>query len=215
MDEIRIWDRALSAEEINTGLPKRSSWGTPNLIALVNAETNRVKSINGKEVSAMFRGALTWKVQGRSSGEVSRKLNKKSIKVVFPPEIYSLSNKGILVKIDQGVSYGQSLYASVFDDNQFTTNVAGILNTTLNIQWLPDQFPTNICLYTQLASGDFLAAVPTVKRSASGLSLSNFDLVRFETSVLVENFKGPVIEAIRQGKEVNIFIKKKKFLLEN
>ena len=204
MDEIRIWDKALSAEEINAGLPKRSSWGSPNLIALVNAETNRVKSITGKETSAMFRGALTWKVQERSSEEVSRKLNKNRIEVVFPPKIHSLSNKGILVKIDQGVSYGQSQWFDVFYNNKLTTNAAGTLNTTLNIQWLPDQFPTNLYLYTQLASGDFLAAVPILKRAASGLDFLKFELVRVDSSVLAENIKSPVTEAIRQGKELGV-----------
>jgi signal transduction histidine kinase/CheY-like chemotaxis protein len=204
MDEIRIWDKALSAEEINAGLPKRSSWGSPNLIALVNAETNRVKSITGKETSAMFRGALTWKVQERSSEEVSRKLNKNRIEVVFPPKIYSLSNKLILVKIDQGVSYGQSPWVDVFDNNNITTNTAGILNTTLNIQWLPNQFPTNMFLYTQLASGDFLAAVSILKRAASGLDFLKFELVRVDSSVLAEKIKSPVTEAIRQGKELGV-----------
>ena len=37
MDEIRIWDKALSSDEIKAGLARRLPWGSSNLVMLVNS----------------------------------------------------------------------------------------------------------------------------------------------------------------------------------
>ena len=92
MDEIRIWDKALSAEEIKTGFSQRPPWGSSNLVVLVNSDTNRVKAMDGSEKTALFRGALNWKVQERSLTEATRMLKHQNLEIVFPPEIHSLTN---------------------------------------------------------------------------------------------------------------------------
>ena len=107
MDEIRIWSKALSAEEIKAGLDRRLPWGSSNLVVLVNSDTNRVKAIDGRETSASFRGALNWKVQERSLTEVIRTLKHQKLEIVLPPEIQSLTNINLIsVKLDRGVAYG-------------------------------------------------------------------------------------------------------------
>ena len=58
MDEIRIWDKSLSSDEIKEGLARRLPWGTTHLVAQLNSDTNRLKSIDGGEASFVFRGAL-------------------------------------------------------------------------------------------------------------------------------------------------------------
>jgi hypothetical protein len=107
MDEIRIWDKALSSDDIKIGLSQRAPWGSSNLVVLVNSNTNRVKAINGYEKTALFRGALNWKVQERSLTEVTRTLRHENLEIVFPPEIHSFTNINLeMVKLDRGVAYG-------------------------------------------------------------------------------------------------------------
>ena len=65
MDEIRIWNKALSAKDIKGGISGRIKWGASNLIVLVNSDSNRNKTANGDEKMALFRGNLAWKSQSR------------------------------------------------------------------------------------------------------------------------------------------------------
>ena len=107
MDEIRIWSKALSAEEIKSGLDRRLPWGSSNLVVLVNSDTNRVKAMDGSEKTALFGGALNLKVQERSLTEVNRTLKHQNLEIIFPPDIHSLTNLYLSsVKLDRGVAYG-------------------------------------------------------------------------------------------------------------
>ena len=104
MDEIRIWSKALSAEEIKTGLDRRLPWGSSNLVVLVNSDTNRVKAMNGSEKAALLRGALNWKVQERTLTEVTRTLRHQNLEIIFPPDaelktLYELAMFGKISKI--------------------------------------------------------------------------------------------------------------------
>ena len=157
MDEIRIWDKTLSAEEIKAGLARRLQWGSSNLVALVNSETNRVKAIDGRETSASFRGALNWKVQERSLTEVIRTLKHQKLEIVLPPEIHSLTNINLIsVKLDRGVAYG---WEPVGNTNQITTNANGNLVYTADLNWFPQQSATELCLIARNPSNEFWAAV--------------------------------------------------------
>ncbi len=92
MDEIRIWSKALTSDEIKSGLAQRYSWGSPDLVTLINSNTNRVKSIDGKESSALFRGSLGWQNQERTPEGVLRTLKHQHLEVILPSNIRSLTN---------------------------------------------------------------------------------------------------------------------------
>ncbi|MSU35217.1 MAG: LamG domain-containing protein [Pedosphaera sp.] len=120
MDEIRIWNKALSAKDIKGGLSGRIKWGASNLVVLVNSDCNRLKTTNGDENMALFRGDLAWKVQVRSTSEESRTLRLQHLEIIFPPEIHSLINGGFRrLKLDRGVAYGSG---RAWKDENIQTN---------------------------------------------------------------------------------------------
>ena len=106
MDEIRIWSKALTSDEIKSGLAQRYSWGSPDLVTLINSNTNRVKSIDGKESSALFRGSLGWQNQERTPEGVLRTLKHQHLELILPSNIRSLTNfwSTIIVKNQEKVN---------------------------------------------------------------------------------------------------------------
>ena len=203
MDEIRIWDKALSSDEIKTGLSQRLPWGSTNLVVLVNSDSNRIKTIDGSEKTALFRGALNWKGQERSLTEVTRTLRHQKLEIVFPPEIHSLTNIDLNnVKLDRGVAYGCSGLRWRFNDYQITTNSNGNLVYTEDLQWFPEQFATEICLFAWGKSNELWTAVHPLNLSASNASVQSVYLKRSDTNALRNLLKGPLTQAIRERREV-------------
>ena len=200
MDDVRIWDRTLSAEEIKIGLSQQLPWGSSNLVVLVNSETNRVKAMDGSEKAALLRGALNWKVQERSSTEATRTLMRKKLEIIFPPEIHSLTNINLnSVNLDRGVAYG---WESEFNDNQITTNSNGNLVYTAELKWFPEQFATEICLFAWGKSNEFWAAVHPLDLALSNASVQSVYLKRGDTNALRSLLKTPLTQAIRERREV-------------
>ena len=182
MDEIRIWDKALSAEEIKTGFSQRPPWGSSNLVVLVNSDTNRVKAMDGSEKTVLFRGALNWKVQERSLTEVTRTLKHQKLEIVFPPEIHSLTNiYWNSVKLDRGVAYG---WEWRFYDNQITTNSNGNLVYKSDLNWLSDQSATELCLIARNLSNEVWIAIHPLNLSVSNASVQSVYLKRSDTNAL-------------------------------
>ena len=198
MDEIRIWDKALSAEEIKTGLSQRAPWGSSNLVVLVNSDTNRVKAMDGSEKTALFRGALNWKVQERSLAEVTRTLRHQNLEIIFPPEIHSLMNIDFL-KLDRGVAYGWNWR---FDKYQVRTNANGNIIYKLNLQWFPEQFATELCLSAGGRSNEVWTAVHPLNLLTSNAGVQSVYLKRSDTNALRNLLKGPLTQAIRERREV-------------
>jgi signal transduction histidine kinase/CheY-like chemotaxis protein len=199
MDEIRIWDRALSSDEIKTGLSQRPPWGSTNLVVLVNSDTNRVKAMDGSEKTALFRGALNWKAQERSLTEVTRTLRHKKLEIVFPAEIHSLTNINLVnIKLDRGVAYGLEWGFN----NQITTNANGNLVYTADLQWFPEQFATELCLLVNNSSNELWAAVHPLNLLASNAGVQGVYLKRSDTNALRNILKGPLTQAIRERREV-------------
>jgi Concanavalin A-like lectin/glucanases superfamily/His Kinase A (phospho-acceptor) domain len=202
MDEIRIWDKTLSAEEIKAGLARRLQWGSSNLVALVNSETNRVKAIDGREASASFRGAVHQKVQVRSLTEVTRTLRHQNLEIIFPPEIHSLTKINInSVKLYQGIAFGNSF--GIFPGiDQWTTNANGRLSTTVDLHWFPEQSATELIVYAMTPPDGLLSVVYPINLSASNAGVQSVYLKRADTNALRNLLKGPLTQAIREGREV-------------
>ena len=201
MDEIRIWDKVLSAEKIAAGLSQRPPWGSSNLVVLVNSDTNRVKSAGGSVKAALLRGALNWKVQKRSLTEVTRTLRHQNLAIVFPPEILSLENVGLMhVKLDRGVAYG---WGGGWDDEKIATNANGSLIFTENLSWLSNQRTTEICLFAWGKSNEFWAAVHPLDLSASNSPVQSVYLKRSDTNALRNLLKTPLTQAIRERRDVD------------
>ena len=200
MDEIRIWDKALSTQEIKSGFTRRAKWGSSNLIALVNSETNRIKGIDGKEKSNLFQGALNWKVQERSLAEVSRTLSHQYLEIIFPPEIYSLDNVELyFLKFDRGVAYGLE---KGFKNHQITTNASGSLIYTVDLHWFPEQFATEICLLATTSSNEVWTVVYPINSTVYKSSTQSVYLKRVDTNDLRHLLKIPFTQAIRERREV-------------
>ena len=203
MDEIRIWSKALSAEEIKTGLARRLPWGSSNLVALVNSETNRVKAIDGREASASFRGALHQKVEVRSLTEVTRTLRHQNLEIIFPPEIHSLTNINInSVKLDQGIAFGNS-FGTVPGIDQWTTNANGRLSTTVDLHWFPEQSATELIVYAMTPPNGLWSVVYPINLSASNAGVPSVYLKRTDTNALRNLLKTPLTRAIRERREVS------------
>ena len=201
MDEIRIWDKALSSDDIKTGLSQRPPWGSSNLVVLVNSDTNRVKAMDGSEKTALFRGALNWKVQERSLTEVIRTLKHQKLEIVLPPEIDSLTNINFgSLNLDRGVAYGWTGGLN----NNTKTNTYGNLVSTVDLRWFPEQFATEIFLFAESKSNEFWAAVHPLNLSASDSSVQSVYLKRSDTNALRHLLKGPLTQAIRERREVTI-----------
>ena len=202
MDEIRIWNKALSAEEIKAGLSGRSKWGATNLVALVNSENNQVKAIDGTDKPALFRGALNWKVQERSLTEVTRTLRHQNLEIVFPPEIHSLTNIALgRLKFDRGVAYGWD-WKQGFNKKQKTTNANGNLVYTADLTWLSDQRATELCLIAINQSNELWTAVHPLDLTASNASVQSVYLKHSDTNALRNFLKIPLTQAIRERREV-------------
>ncbi len=199
MDEIRIWDKALSPDEIKAGLSRRGNWGANNLVVLVNSDTNRVKAIDGQESSAILRGDLAWKNQGRSQLELTRRIKTQSVEIVFPSEIRSLNNTGIKsVNIENGITYGNPFSNYYIKP---TTNTIGRLSADLSVSWFPDQSATKILMYAWSPSG-LLAASHPLNITPSGLSARTVELAHADTNVLRRLLANPLTGAIRQARDV-------------
>jgi signal transduction histidine kinase len=199
MDEIRIWDKALSSDEIKDGLSQRPPWGSSNLVVLVNSDTNRVKAMNGSEETALFRGALNWKVQERSLTEATRTLRHQNLEIIFPSEIHSLTNINLnSVNLDRGVAYGWGW----FNINQITTNANGNLVYTADLTWLSEQFATELCLIANNSSNELWTAVHSLDLTASNASVQSVYLKRSDTNALRNLLKNPLTQAIRERREV-------------
>jgi signal transduction histidine kinase/CheY-like chemotaxis protein len=201
MDEIRIWDKALSAAEIKAGLLGRSHWGTTNLVVLVNSDTNRVKSINMKESSAIFRGGLIWKIQERSVLEMSRPLNRQKLQIFLPSELNTATNLTInSINLDKEIAYGHRKgFGSHYE---FATNSAGRRSLELDASWLLRPSSTEILFYTWSSSGDLFTAVHPFSVTGSGFTAPTVELSRGDTNALRKLLAVPLAEAIRQGREV-------------
>ncbi len=200
MNEIRIWDKALSSDEIKAGLSHRPPWGSSNLVVLVNSDTNRVKAMSGSEETALFRGALNWKVQERSLTEATRTLRRQNLEIIFPSEIHSLTNIDLTsVKLDRGVAYGLE---GGFNDNQIITNSNGNLVYTLELKWFPEQFATELCLFAWGRSNEVWKAVHPLNLSTPNASVQSVYLKRSDTNALRNLLKTPLTRAIRERREV-------------
>ena len=207
MDEIRIWNKVLSAEKIAAGLAQRSPWGSSNLVVLVNSDTNRVKSAEGSEKAALLRGALNWKIQERSLTEVNRNLRQKNIEIIFPPEIHSLTNLSLSsLKLDQGAAFGWEIGydgKSGININQITTNANGNFEYKVNLSWLSDQFAAELCVFAINSSNEVWTAVQPLNLLVSNTKVQSVYLKRSDRNNLRNLLKNPLTQAIREGREVN------------
>ena len=200
MDEIRIWKKALSSKDIKGGLSGRIKWGASDLVVLVNSDSNRIKTANGDEKTALLRGSLAWKAQERSTSEESRKIIGQHLEIIFPSEVHSLTNIEFnRVKLDRGVAYGWELS---FNDNQITTNSNGNLVYTAELKWFPEQFATELCLFAWGKSNEFWAAVHPLDLIASNSTVQSVYLKRGDTNALRNLLKAPLTQAIRERREV-------------
>ena len=204
MDEIRIWNKVLSVEEIKSGLSNKSHWGVPNLVGLVNSDTNRVKSIDGTEKSAFFRGALHKSVKERSLVEVSRTLKRESLEISFPSGIKTLNNVRVnIIKLNGSVAYGNSHNSKLIQSNQLTTNSGGGLSFTVDLHRFPEQFATKLCLIAVDSFNEVWTAVHPLNLSVSNLNVQSVYLNRADTNALRNLLKGPLTQAIRERREVD------------
>jgi len=206
MDEIRIWNKVLSAEKIAAGLAQRSPWGSSNLVVLVNSDTNRVKSAEGFEKAALLRGALNWKIQERSMTEVTRTLRHQNLEVNFPHEIHSLTNLYLSsLKLDQGVAYGWEngyLRNSGINKNIITTNANGNFVYKVNLSWLSDQHATELCFFAINSSNEVWTAVQPLNLLESNTKVQSVYLKRSDRNTLRNLLKNSLTQAIREGREV-------------
>ena len=202
MDEIRIWNKVLSAGEIKDGLSRRLPWGSSNLVALVNSDTNRIKGPDGIVRSTLFRGALHLKIQERSLAEVSRKLRHQHLEIIFPDEIHSLTNINLgRFKFDQGVAYGWE-WEWEFKNNQITTNANGNLVYLTDLHWFPEQFATDLFLMAANRSNEVWTAVHSLDLTVFNSSVQSVYLKRSDTNALRNLLKTPLTQAIRERREV-------------
>ena len=202
MDEIRIWSKALSAEEIKAGFDRRMPWGSSNLVVLVNSNTNRVKAIDGQETSASFRGALHQKVQERSLTEVTRTLRHQNLEIIFPPEIHSVTNIYLdSVKLEQGIAFGNS-YGTLQRIDQWTTNANGRLSTTVDLHWFSKQSATELIVYAMTPSNELWSVVYPLNLWASNAGVQSVYLKNSDTNALRNLLKTPLTQAIRERREV-------------
>jgi signal transduction histidine kinase len=202
MDEIRIWSKALSAEEIKAGLSQRPPWGSSNLVVLVNSDTNRVKAMNGSEKTALLRGALNWKFQERSLTEVTRTLRHQNLEIIFPPEIHSVTNIYLnSVKLYKGIAFGNTDDLFKWID-QWTTNSNGRLSTTMDLHWFPKQSATELIVYAMTPSNGLWSVVYSLNLSASNAGVQSVYLKRTDTNALRNILKTPLTQAIRERREV-------------
>ena len=200
MDDVRIWDRALLADEIKTGMSQQPPWGSSNLVVLVNSGTNRVKAMDGSEKAALLRGALNWKFQERSLTEATRTLRHQNLEIIFPPGIHSLTNIILnSVNLDRGFAYG---WGYDFNLNQIITNANGNLVYTADLQWFSKQFATELCLIARNPSNEVWTAVHTLNLSVSNARVQSVYLKRTDTNVLRNLLKPPLTQAIRERREV-------------
>jgi len=198
MDEIRIWDKVLSADEIKEGLARRLPWGTTHLVALLNSDTNRVKSIDGGETPFIFRGALSKRIQERSSTEVSRRLRHQSIELFLPPNTFSVTNIGLAyLKFDGGVAFGHEM-----GTNQFTIKTDGRPSSIIDLHWFPQQFATDLFIYRVTPSNGPVSVVLPLHLSSSNTSVPRVYLTRMETNAFVHLLKVPLMQSIRELREV-------------
>ena len=205
IDEIRIWDKALSSDEIKAGLSRRSHWGTTNLVVLINSDTNRVKSISMKESSAIFRGGLIWKIQERSALEMSRPLNTQKLQIFLPLEFNAVTNQKInSINLNKEIAYGhRKAWKGWLSHYEFATNSAGRRSLELDASWLLHPSSTEILFYTWSSSGDLFTAVHPFSVTGSGLTAPTVELSRSDTNSLRKLLAVPLADAIRQGREVN------------
>lgn len=201
IDEIRIWDKALSSDEIKAGLSRRSHWGTTNLVVLINSDTNRVKSINMKESSAIFRGGLIWKIQERSALEMSRPLNTQKLQIFLPSELNAVTNLIInSINLNKEIAYGHT--KGWLSHYELATNSAGRRSLELETSWLLHPSSTEILFYTWSSSGDLFTAVHSFSVTGSGLTAPMVELSKSDTNALRKLLAVPLADAIRQGREV-------------
>jgi hypothetical protein len=155
--------------------------------------------MDGSEKTALFRGALNWKVQERSLTEVTRTLRHQHLEIVLPPEIHSLTNIYLnSVKLDRGVAYGWAW----FNINKITTNANGNLVYTADLNWLSDQRATELWLFAATPSNQW-SAVHLLNLSVSNLSVQSVYLNQTDTNALRNLLKGPLTQAIRERREVD------------
>ena len=201
MDEIRIWNKALSAKDIKGGISGRIKWGASNLIVLVNSDSNRIKTANGDEKMALFRGNLAWKSQSRLTSEESRTLRLQHLEFIFPPEINSFTNVDLrFLKLDRGVAYG---WGQAWQYENIKTNANGSLIYKNDLTWFPEQFATEICLFAWGKSNDFWAAVHPLDLTASNLTVQSVYLKRADTNALRKLLKPSLTQAIRERREMH------------
>ena len=198
MDEIRIWDKVLSADEIKEGLARRLPWGTTHLVALLNSDTNRLKSIDGGETSFIFRGALSKRIQERSLTEVSRTLRHRSIELFLPPNTSSVTNIGLAyLKLDGGVAFGHEM-----GSNQFTIKTDGRPSSIIDLHWFPQQFATELFISGMTPSNGPVSVVLPLHLSSSNTSVPRVYLTRMDTNAFVDLLKVPLTQSIRELREV-------------
>lgn len=150
MDEIRIWSKALSGEEIKSGLSRRIPWGTSNLVVLINSDTNRVRAINGTVKASLLHGSLTWKKHDSPSTEKIRSLNWQNLQIVFPNEIRSLTKIDLgFIKLDKSgvIDHSTIWWDPEYNYKNIQTNHDGNITYTSKIQWFSNLDPAELYIY--------------------------------------------------------------------
>ena len=151
MDGVRIWNRVLTQAEIQDGIKTPQPWGTPGLVALVDASTQKVQSKDGTVTSALLREGLTWKAGDRVRATPPQPPKSRPIELIFPPEV--LTDSGFaaqLVALEKSHLHTIGWMWPLLQPERCRTNSAGRLAYQLNLQWLPTRIPDSAYLVLAL-----------------------------------------------------------------
>ena len=207
MDGIRIWDKALSGDEIKDRLSQRLPWGTPNLVALINSNTNRVKGVNGAVKSALFHGSLTWKNDDSPPTEKIRSLNWQDLEVVLPSEIHSLTNIALgFIKMERNsvIDHSMVWWNLDFKHESIKTNDSGNITYTSRLHWFANQDPAELYIFLVKDSNtNILAATQISGINSSTTNRVNLALASIDIDSVFAKLKTPLTEAVRQGRLID------------
>ena len=207
MDEIRIWSKALSGEEIKSGLSRRLPWGTSNLVALINSDTNRVRSINGTVKTSLLHGSLTWKKHDSPSTEKIRSLNWQNLQIVFPNEIRSLTNISLgFIKLDKSgvIDHSTIWWDPEYKYKNIQTNHDGNITYTSKIQWFSNLDPAELYIYLVQDSDRKITAATKVSGIKSSVTNRvNLTLAQKDIHFVFDPLKESLTDTIRQGRLID------------
>jgi len=142
LDGIRIWNRVLNPAEIRDGIQTPQPWGTPGLVALVDASTQKVQSKNGSVQSPVLQDGLTWKAGGRDRQVAVEEPGHQPLEVFFPGEVGPASDFWMqIVTLHQGelLNIGW-IWPEVQPENS-RTNAKGQIGYRMDLRWLPGRLP--------------------------------------------------------------------------